>query len=164
MNKIIITISSLFMLLTLILSVGFTQHKAKASSPNDQYIPITINDLSSVGYTGITQQQPESDKYQSSSGLYFWVNGASEYNTMTGNTFDLLMVAQYTNDTLYNYDLFNYGTSTHSVNINGARAQEAQLDYNRVALDFAKGNYYVTIIGTDFQKVEALADLIAKKI
>ena len=74
------------------------------------------------------------------------------------------MVSQYTNGLAYENDLFSYGTSTHSVDISGAKAQEDQLDYGRVALNFSKGNYYFVIIGPNAQNVEVLAKNIAGKI
>jgi len=60
--------------------------------------------------------------------------------------------------------LFGYGSSSVSVNVSGAKAQAAELDNGRVALNFAKGNYYIVIIGPDAQKVENLANEIAGKI
>ena len=68
---------------------------------------------------------------------------------MSGKTFDLLMVSQNTNGLAYENDLFSYLTSGHSVDISGAKAQEDQLDYGRVALNFSKGNYYFVIIRSE---------------
>ncbi len=156
--------ASIFAVLVLvILNASFFQHKAKADSSDYQYINITSSDISQAGYSGVSQQSPENNMYQSPN-LYFWVNNSSESNPMSGKTFDLLMVSQYTNGLAYNNDLFSYGTSTHSVDISGAKAQEDQLDYGRVALNFSKGNYYFVIIGPNAQNVEALAKNIAGKI
>ena len=74
------------------------------------------------------------------------------------------MVSQYTNGSPYMYALFNYGSSTQAVTVNGISGQEAQLDNGRVALNFAKGNYYIVVIGPDNQKVEKLAGIVAGKI
>lgn len=172
--KKVIPVVVLFILI-IILAIVLQPHKAGGippaqnsyatanSSVPQHYLSVTSNDVANAGYTGVSQQQPDGTNYQSPN-LYFWVNGASRTNTMPDGNFDLLMVSQYTDGTPYTADLFSYGTSTQSVGVNGARAQEAKLSDGRVALNFAKGNYYIVIIGPDAQNVESLANIVAKKI
>ncbi len=146
-------------------SVYVMQNGVTANVPSrEHYLTVTMDDIKNAGYMGITEQQPEGTDYQFPNS-YFWVNNASESNKMSGDTLNLLMIAQYTDGTPYTADLFSYGTSTHLVNVTGAQAaQEAQLDNNRVALNFAKGDYYIVIIGPDAQDVESLANIVANKI
>lgn len=171
--KKVIPVIVVFILL-IILAVILQPHKtgeiparqnygAVNDSSQKTYLSVVSGDILNAGYTGVTEQQSDGTNYQSPN-LYFWVNGASRTNTMPDGNFDLLMVSQYTDGTPYTADLFSYGTSTRSVGVSGARAQEAKLADGRVALNFAKGNYYIVIIGPDSQKVESLANIVAKKI
>jgi hypothetical protein len=160
-KKIFLIVSLLSLLI--IVNIGLSKHTVKADVVHDQTITITSGDLAGAGYTKVTEQQPEETEYQAPN-TYFWVDGASANNTMINNTFGLVAISQYTNGSTYTDDLFNYGTTSSPVTINDARAQETKLNDGRVALNFAKGNYYIVIIGPDSSKVENLAQEIAGKI
>ncbi len=158
------SIISVVLLLPLLVVFGtrFGHKTTSAYSDPNQPLTVTSDDLARAGYTGISQQQPQDGNYQLPN-LYFWVQEGSQ-GSAKQFTANLLMVSQYTDGSTYNDPLFIYGTTTPVV-INGGRGQEAQLrNDTRVALNFAKGAYYIVIIGPDAQKVEALAALVAAKI
>lgn len=122
-------------------------------------LDISSNDLNKAGYIEVTQQPPEGLMYQPAT--YFWVNGTLDKT----NVANLLMISQYHQDTPYTNTLFNYGISRQQFTIPGGVGQENVLaNDSRVALNFAKGNYYIVIIGPDLKKIEALALIIAAKI
>ena len=151
--------SFLIALVLLISGFSFVNSKVSAQSSADSpTLKISTSDLIKAGYANVTYQPPQEDMYQPAT--YFWVDGAPDKTNLT----NLLMVSQWTDGTPYTQELFNYGGS-QSVTIQGGRGQEGQLNGdNRIALNFAKGNYYIVIIGPTAQKVEALANIIADKI
>ncbi|MBU6415383.1 hypothetical protein KGQ34_04065 [Patescibacteria group bacterium] len=138
--------------------------KAETSATRDfGLLSITANDLASAGYARGTQQRPQTAMYLPPN-VYFWV-----HEDPNDNSNNLLMVSQYHQDAPFDSPLFDYGAhgnvTSHSVDIPGGRGQEAPLlNDGRIALNFAKGNYYIVIIGPNSQKVERLAVLIAEKI
>jgi len=152
--------SLLLVILLVVFGVSFTHNKNKAHADPAGAISITTDDLAQAGYSGATEQPPQDNLYQLPN-LYFWVH---EDLKSKDNTSNLLMVSQYTSGSNYTDTLFSYGTSTHSVFINGTSAQEGKLADGRTALNFSKGTYYLVIIGPNAKKVEALAVLLAAKI
>lgn len=150
----------ILLLFPLILVLLYSPHSNIEASSSNKVPSVTMDDLRQAGYGNISVQEAQQDGKYRLPNLYFWVNGQS-----TTDLHNLFAISIYDNGSPYTSKLFDYGINIHPISIRGGQGQEGQLiNDTRVALNFAKGNFYIVLIGPDSQKVESLANIIAGKI
>jgi len=120
---------------------------------------VTIEDVSSAGFSSPIIQPPTDDGNYPGSATYFWVGN----NTARSPAKNLVMVSS-VNMPKNTQNLFSYGASQKDFPVSGGKGLEAILGGARTAINFLKNGIYVVIIGPNAAETETLATIVASKI